>query len=243
MSREWRVYLSPSAQTGNKYAYGSTSEGIVCPQIANFCKEALEAHGIITFNGAGKSYTERYEEAKQNMVDLYIPIHTNAFNGKVTGTRMFVRNFKDEPSYKWCKIIFANLDAVCPGTSSNIKEYPRLTEFIHMEGTPSVYCECEFHDNPEMAKWIINHKQEIGYAIAKGVCECFGIPWDEDLQVGDAVRLKPEATVWNKDYKPSAWVFKRVLYVQKINGDRVWLSIYKQGATTCTVDKKYVVKE
>lgn len=242
MMKEYRVYLSPSAQTGNRYAYGATSEGIQCPKIAASCAKALEAHGIRAFNGAGKTYTERYEEAKANEVDLYIPIHTNAFNGKVTGTRVFVRDFGEQPSFQYAKIIFEHLDAVCPGTSSNIKTYKSLIEFKQMVGTPCVYCECDFHDVPSVAKFIIEHTQEIGYAIARGVCECFGIPWNEELQVGDEVKLKPDALVWNKTYPPSKWVFKRKLYVQRIKEDRVWVSIYKQGATTCTVDKKYIEK-
>ena len=35
---------------------------------------------------------------------------------------------------------------------------------------PSVYCECEFHDAAEGAKWIVEHTTDIGEAIAKGLC-------------------------------------------------------------------------
>ena len=40
---------------------------------------------------------------------------------------------------------------------------------------PTVYCECEFHDTVEGAKWIVEHTTEIGEAIAKGLCKYLGV--------------------------------------------------------------------
>lgn len=175
-----KIYLSPSGQYGNTYAkpYNYTNEGQQCEKIAAECQRALTEHGFIVMNGAGKDYDkERYPEAKAFGAELYIPIHTNAFDGKVTGTRMFVRSFTEEPSYTYCKTIFKYLDAIMPGTSSNIKEQPKFVEFIGMTGTPAVYCECDFHDNPDIAGFIVGHTKEIGEAIAQGICECFGVAW------------------------------------------------------------------
>lgn len=41
-----KVYLSPSDQTKNRYAYGNTTEAIQCGKIAAACKAALERCGI-----------------------------------------------------------------------------------------------------------------------------------------------------------------------------------------------------
>ena len=41
-----------------------------------------------------------------------------------------------------------------------------------------VYLEVDFHDNAEIAKWIVNNTTAIGEAIAKGVCRCFGVSFD-----------------------------------------------------------------
>lgn len=38
-----------------------------------------------------------------------------------------------------------------------------------------MYCECEFHDTVEGAKWIVEHTTEIGEAIAKGLCKYLGV--------------------------------------------------------------------
>lgn len=64
----------------------------------------------------------------------------------------------------------------------------------------------------------------------------------EELKVGDKIMLKPEATVWGKTTKFSSWVYKSVLTVLRITGDRVWFSIYPQGPTTGTTDVKYCIK-
>lgn len=69
------------------------------------------------------------------------------------------------------------LDACCPGTSSNIKEYPTLWEFVHTVPIPGVYCECDFHDVPSVAEFIITHQKEIGESIARGLCDYYNVVW------------------------------------------------------------------
>ena len=41
-----KVYLSPSNQTENRYAYGSTNEAEQCGRIAEACRAALERSGV-----------------------------------------------------------------------------------------------------------------------------------------------------------------------------------------------------
>ena len=65
---------------------------------------------------------------------------------------------------------------------------------------------------------------------------------DEPVKVGDMVMLRKDATVWNSSKKFSGWVYKSVLYVLKVKGDRVWFSIYSTGPTTGTTDRKYLIK-
>ena len=40
-----KVYLSPSDQTKNLYAYGNTNEAVQCGKIAEATKKALERNG------------------------------------------------------------------------------------------------------------------------------------------------------------------------------------------------------
>ena len=41
-----KVFLSPSNQYDNVYAYGNTTEGVQCGKIAEACKVALERNNI-----------------------------------------------------------------------------------------------------------------------------------------------------------------------------------------------------
>lgn len=235
------VYLSPSNQAGNKYAAGNTNEKAQCEKIAIAAAAALERCGIAALNGAGvNSYGDRVATAKAAKCDLYMPIHTNASpKHNATGTRVFVRSFKDEPSYKYAKVIFKYLDAACPGTSSKIKTYPTLWEFTATEPMPAVYCECDFHDVAAIAEYIINHTTDIGEAIARGICECFDVPYigpEPPLKVGDLVRIKAGAKNYTGTKTFSKWVYASKLYVRQINGDRIVVSIFKIGAVTGAVN-------
>lgn len=174
--RTHKVYLSPSEQA-NKYAFGETTEMVQCVKIAKACAAALEARGVTAVCEPDVAVTQRVRNATEaGDVDLYVPIHTNAFNGEVSGTRVFVRSFQDM-EYAWAQTIFAYVDACCPGSSSNIKEYPGLYEFRKTESIPGVYVECDFHDVPDVAKFIISHTTEIGEAIAHGICDALGVEW------------------------------------------------------------------
>ena len=107
--------------------------------------------------------------------DLHVPIHTNAFNGSVMGTRMFCYSSSGE-GYKACKEIMATLSPITPGTSDNITVNQDLYE-VRVPSAPTAYVECLFHDNYEEAKWCVEHTTEIGEAIAKGICNYFGIAY------------------------------------------------------------------
>lgn len=73
-----------------------------------------------------------------------------------------------------CKAVFAELAPLSPGTSENVQKNPNLYE-VRIPAAPTVYCECEFHDTVEGAKWIVEHTTEIGEAIAKGLCKYLGV--------------------------------------------------------------------
>lgn len=84
-----KVFLSPSNQYDNVYAYGNTTEGVQCGKIAETCKVALERNGIEVMLMHDESMQEKCPKSNAFGADLHVPIHTNAFNGKVMGTRMF----------------------------------------------------------------------------------------------------------------------------------------------------------
>jgi N-acetylmuramoyl-L-alanine amidase len=170
-----KIYLSPSEQPENTYAYGNTNEKAVCCEISAYLEKALKRHGFEVMTGTSKSLGTRCSEANKWGADLYIPVHTNAYNGKVSGTRMFCYQLNGE-GYNACKAIYNVLAPITPGKSENVTAYPGLYE-VKTPKAPTVYIEVDFHDVPDVAKWIIEHTKEIGEAICKGVCNHYGVAY------------------------------------------------------------------
>ena len=175
-----KVFLSPSNQYDNRYAYGNTNEGAQCGKIAESCKAALERSGVTVKLMHDESMQEKCQASNAFDADLHVPIHTNAFNGTVSGTRMFCFNSSGN-GMKACKAIFKRLAPVTPGTSENIRVDDSLYE-VRVPAAPTAYIECEFHDNPTASKWIVENTGLIGETIAHGICDYFGVTFKEPEQ-------------------------------------------------------------
>ncbi|UVY47120.1 MAG: N-acetylmuramoyl-L-alanine amidase [Bacteriophage sp.] len=170
-----KIFLSPSDQTRNRYASGNTSEAIQCGKIALALEDALMRCGFFVGLMHYHDMAAKCASADAWGADLYIPIHTNACNGKVSGTRIYTYDNTGE-GRKAGLCVYRNLAPLTPGTSDNISADASLYE-IRKPAAPTVYCECEFHDVPETARWIVAHTKTIAEAICRGVCEYFGVPY------------------------------------------------------------------
>lgn len=169
------IYISPSDQTSNKYAYGNTNEAVVCRKIADATEAALKRCGFNVKNNKTSSMAARVVESDKWGADLHLPIHTNAFNKKVTGTRLFCWD-KTGEGYKACRAIFNKLAPLTPGTSESISVNTSLYE-IRNPSAPTAYVEVDFHDVADIAKWLIENVEAVGEAICQGVCDYFGVAY------------------------------------------------------------------
>lgn len=165
-----KIYLSPSAQPDNKYAYGNTNEQAVCNKIADAAREALIRCGFEAKKAAAGSMSNAIKESNAWGADLHIPIHTNAGGG--AGCEVFVIR-KDDAHLKYAEPVYNAIAALTVSSDRGIKAHSGLAE-INGTNAICVYCECEFHDDATRAKWIIEHTDDIGEAIAKGVCGAAG---------------------------------------------------------------------
>lgn len=175
-----KIYISPSDQVGNTYAYGNTNEAAQCRKIAGKLLEALERHGFevkTNYNDGSDAMYERCKESDAWGADLHVCIHSNAFNGQVTGTRIFSYNYTGT-SYKASKCVFDALAPITPGTSESLTARSELYE-IRVPKATSVYVEVDFHDVPKIAKWIIENPEAIAEAICKGICNYYGVAYIE----------------------------------------------------------------
>lgn len=197
-----KVYLAPSNQTENRYAYGNTNEAEQCGRIAEACRKALERCGVSVMVGHMISMQQKCSESNAFGAELHVPIHTNAFNGSVMGTRMFCYNTTGK-GMAACKAIFARVAPLSPGTSENIQANQKLYE-VRVPAAPTAYLECEFHDTASGARWLVENTTEIGEAIAHGICDYFGVTFKEQEPPKPA---EPEQPAKQKLYRVQVGAF------------------------------------
>ena len=176
-----KIYLSPSNQSGNRYAYGNTTEMEQCNRIADAAKTALERCGF-TVKKAKKGQEMETSIAESNAwgADLHLPIHTNACTNDGTGTAggTIVFVYSDSPqNLKLARPIYNAVQAVSPGTTDYGVRVDSGWAELNSTAATAVYLEVDFHDNPPIAKWLVEHPETVGEAIAKGVCEGYGVTY------------------------------------------------------------------
>lgn len=188
----FNVYLSPSNQRSNTYAYGGTTEDVQCGKIAEACRVALERSGVRVKVGQYDTMENRCKESDAFKADAHVPIHTNAFNERVMGTRIFSYDTSGK-GWQYANEVFKVLAPITPGMSENVKPAPHLYE-VRTPKAPTVYVEVEFHDAAEGARWIIEHTTEIGEAIAEGLCNALGVKFvpTKPANVGEDVVSRAE---------------------------------------------------
>ena len=170
-----KVFISPSDQVKNTYAGGGTTEAIQCGKIGIATKAALERCGFEVMLLQYATMAEKCAASDAFGAELHMPIHSNGFDGKVTGTRIFYHSDGGE-GHKAAKAILAELGPVTPGAPDMVQAYPALYE-IRVPKAPTAYIEADFHDVQAVANWIVDHTQDIAEGICKGVCDYFGVEY------------------------------------------------------------------
>lgn len=175
-----KIYISPSSQTENQYVVGDTNEAVQCRKIALALVDALVRCGFEAMTNTTGDMYERTAQSNQWGADLHLPIHTNAYNKKVQGTRIYCYNTTGE-GYKASKAIMATLKPITPGTSDSINVRDNLYE-INKAKAPVAYIEVAFHDHEVEAPWIIENTEAIAEAICKGVCNHYDHKYIDDFK-------------------------------------------------------------
>lgn len=171
-----KVYLSPSNQYDNLYAYGNTNEMIQCNRIAEAAEKYLKANGFdVKRAPQGQNMNVSINESNAWGADVHICIHTNAGGGK--GCEVYTYSGAAN-ELKYARPIYNEIAAVTQSNDRGLK----VANFAELRATTAmaVYCECEFHDNATIAQWIIENVDVIGKAIAKGMCASIGQAFSED---------------------------------------------------------------
>lgn len=171
----YKIYLSPSNQPDNTYNGVNTNERDNCRAIAQKVKIALERCGFTVKIGLNGS--KNVEDSNNFKADLHVPIHTNAYNKKARGTSVMVWDLLAK-NLKFAKPVFNNLKSIVlkqdAGRAISVRK--DLTEIKNTKCV-TVYIEVDFHDVPEVAKWLTTKHDLIAETITKGICEGFGVKY------------------------------------------------------------------
>ena len=182
----FKVYLSPSCQTGNPYSDGSGSEEYHMRQIASAMPAYLAKYGIQSILAAPLSATRqsqkatiagRVKQAFDTKCDLYLAIHSNAHDNGVkrNGTIIFYPS-NNVPSLRLTQILFNNFiypdkSAIDFGTNDALWQ-------MHMPTMPHCLIETAYHDNAEDVQWIENNTEKIAQNLAYCIALYANVPID-----------------------------------------------------------------
>ena len=171
-----KIFLSPSNETKNIGCYKTynTNECEQAEKIAEAAKTYLADYECEVMIGKrADTMQTRIAKAKEWGEQVHVPIHTNACSSStVWGTETFYHS-EDKQGKKLATALLNELGSLI-GKKRSAKARDNLIE----TNTPCctrAYIECDFHTNPERAKWIVNHTKDIGECIAKTLIEFYSI--------------------------------------------------------------------
>lgn len=173
----YKIYLSPSNQSGNKYKTGNTNEMAQCDKIAKAAQVALTRCSFsVKVGKSGDTMENRCKESDSFKADIHLPIHTNAFDAKTTGGTLVMLYKSSTEHNKAGKALLDAVGKISPGKDYALRYRTDLYE-LNTPNAMSLYLEVEFHDTKTGSDWIRNNTENIGEAIAKGMCNYFGVTY------------------------------------------------------------------
>lgn len=208
-----RIYLSPSKQPYNKYAYGNTNEQEQMEQLAPFVKATLENYKDVEVKIAtsSKILQDRVPEALAWDADLYIALHSNAGASTAKGAVCFYHQ-ESKQSKHIADYIVEKLNSITPHGSNRWKQVYNgvwnaegfnlfeVRKPFEYDITP-VLIEVDFHDNPIIAKYIYENKPTIGKAIAEGIAWANNLELKETEPVKTFYRVQVGAFIYESNAK------------------------------------------
>lgn len=198
-----KIYLSPSSQNNNRYAYENYTESEVCRLISDSLYKLLSENKDfeVKQNLVDDMYV-RVKESNNWESDLHLCIHTNAFNNNVGGTRVLVSEYDYKKIKNLVDNVLNKLGKISPGKSDNVNYNNSFYEILEAKA-PTLYLEVEFHDVLEYAKWIVNNIDNIANIIYECLCNFYSASKEDKLfkiQLG-AFKNKENAEVFLKEVK------------------------------------------
>ena len=184
------IYLSPSRQTHNEYAAGSTTEGAQMYRVGNALKKILEQEYLcLVYMPPVEmeiSLANRPTDAYNKEADVYLAIHSNANSSGHNYGAVGYYFPASAQSKKLAQNMADEMGKISPFTPTvKSKTVNGMTAFDNIGygevrdpayfGMISLLAEVEYHDNADSARWIIANPDKIARALANSLEKTFDI--------------------------------------------------------------------
>ena len=167
-----KIYIAPSNQDANTYAFGNTNECVQCNAIADRVKELLKNYECECIVGkTTQTIQAKAAEANAWGANVYLSIHSNAGGGR--GTEVWY-NPNRNGSKNFADVVYKHISAISPGSDRGLKPSTAFLD-VNQPKIPCCLCEMEFHDWTDGAKWIANNHEQIAQAFVEALVEYLGI--------------------------------------------------------------------
>lgn len=220
MAKQIKIYLSPSYHgvNVNKCLHPGCYEDKHTRPIAEAAAKYLKASGFhVTVADAKRAvFGGRPLDANKLGVDLYIPIHTNAFGNKSV-RRVEYMCYNTNGEYEKLFNCMKNVVKKSYDGPIVLKKRRDLYE-INAPKAMTFYCELGFHTNQKDCDEFIHNADARGKELAQGICDYYGVKFNSGGSSSSAPSKKPSAPPIKKKVveEDGVWGVGTTKYTQKL---------------------------
>ena len=179
---EYKVYLSPSNQTGNLgvKSVGYTNEEKEMNDLSNYIEKRLKENNVKVYrNNPNGNINLWVADSRYYGADLHIAIHSNASTDHISkGVETWI-NEQTSDTYSLANMIQSDLLNIYYDKENGNRGVKYSNGALGETRMPKfgILVEVAHHDYEEDAKWIMDNKELIGNTIADSILKYFGIIW------------------------------------------------------------------
>lgn len=179
---EYKVYLSPSNQTGNLgvKSVGFSNEEKEMNDLSNYIEKRLKENNVKVYrNNPNGNINLWVADSKYYGADLHIAIHSNASTDHTSkGVETWI-NEQTSDTYNLANMIQSDLLNIYYDKENGNRGVKYSNGALGETRMPKfgILVEVAHHDYEEDAKWIMDNKELIGKTIADSILKYFGIIW------------------------------------------------------------------
>ena len=177
---EYKVYLSPSNQTGNLgvKSVGYTNEEKEMNDLSNYIEKRLKENNVKVYrNNPNGNINLWVADSRYYGADLHIAIHSNASTDHISkGVETWI-NEQTSDTYSLANMIQSDLLNIYYDKENGNRGVKYSNGALGETRMPKfgILVEVAHHDYEEDAKWIMDNKELIGNTIADSILKYFGI--------------------------------------------------------------------